>query len=105
MGIVDADRSLRVAIGDDDVLLREGIAPILTDADEVRVQPPRVAELRAAEGDRLRALADERAALLRVAELAGAGRATGGHLRRGGDGGLPPAARTGDDADPLRRRP
>lgn len=32
MGIVDADRGLRVAIGEDDVLLREGIARILTDA-------------------------------------------------------------------------
>jgi DNA-binding NarL/FixJ family response regulator len=32
MGIVDAGRPLRVAIGEDDVLLREGIARILTDA-------------------------------------------------------------------------
>ena len=32
MAIVDADRPLRVAIGEDDVLLREGIARILTDA-------------------------------------------------------------------------
>ena len=32
MGIVDADRPLRVAIGEDDVLLREGVARILTDA-------------------------------------------------------------------------
>jgi DNA-binding NarL/FixJ family response regulator len=32
MGIVEADRPLRVAIGEDDVLLREGIARILTGA-------------------------------------------------------------------------
>lgn len=32
MGIVDAGRPLQVAIGEDDVLLREGIARILTDA-------------------------------------------------------------------------
>src|SRR6478735_484832 len=32
MAIVDADRPLRVAIGEDDVLLREGIARILADA-------------------------------------------------------------------------
>ncbi|MBV9921778.1 MAG: response regulator transcription factor, partial [Pseudonocardia sp.] len=32
MGVVDAQRPLRVAIGEDDVLLRECIARILTDA-------------------------------------------------------------------------
>jgi len=32
MAIVEADRPLRVAIGEDDVLLREGIARILADA-------------------------------------------------------------------------
>jgi DNA-binding NarL/FixJ family response regulator len=32
MGTADADRPLRVAVGEDDVLLREGIARILTDA-------------------------------------------------------------------------
>jgi DNA-binding NarL/FixJ family response regulator len=32
MGIVEADHRLRVAVGEDDVLLREGIARILTDA-------------------------------------------------------------------------
>ena len=32
MGTADADRRLRVAVGEDDVLLREGVARILTDA-------------------------------------------------------------------------